>query len=606
MKRIILLALFAILAISMTFAAGISEVVPTKRATVDLSTGTSSSDVVSAQFNKDGNLELTYKESSLVEITLTGRLDGTLIVRSDNADYILLLDGVFITGDTLPAIQLKSTTTATIRLVEGSANTISDSPNNTKKGAITSSGDIVFDGSDEGQLDINVYKKHGIKTDGGVTINGGDILIVGDENAEGNMISADMYFVMNGGYLNIYAYGNVHASESKGIKVNGVEGTGAGLGYVEVNGGTINIESVGKGITAGWKIAEDATTEDTSDDPIPNVYINDGNVYVYTYGTPYEYSEEESLSPEGIEAKNELFINGGLVALITTDDCLNAGKAVTINGGFVYAFASANDSIDSNGTLAINGGTVICMSSSREQAFDCDNDYNFTYTGGTYVGAGNGNNMPKSDATTGYSIAYGEGTFYAGEHIAVLDSNGDVVTGFVVPFGVDSLTSIVFGTDAFVAGETYTIARGAFLEIPQEGLVSQGAIFKSRENVVEMTLTENTVSQGRIGMNVGTDFPGGIPGGGFPDGRPEDFRGGFNMAEGIQALLFSLKVNADELELPEGMVIPSDITSEEAVQACMHILSNYVDIDTLKSLIEGSMSNGEFDRPPAPGTDLTK
>ena len=372
MKRIILLALFAILAISMTFAAGISEVVPTKRATVDLSTGTSSSDVVSAQFNKDGNLELTYKESSLVEITLTGRLDGTLIVRSDNADYILLLDGVFITGDTLPAIQLKSTTTATIRLVEGSANTISDSPNNTKKGAITSSGDIVFDGSDEGQLDINVYKKHGIKTDGGVTINGGDILIVGDENAEGNMISADMYFVMNGGYLNIYAYGNVHASESKGIKVNGVEGTGAGLGYVEVNGGTINIESVGKGITAGWKISEDATTEDTSDDPIPNVYINGGNVYVYTYGTPYEYSEEESLSPEGIEAKNELFINGGLVALITTDDCLNAGKAVTINGGFVYAFASANDSIDSNGTLAINGGTVICMSSSREQAFDCD------------------------------------------------------------------------------------------------------------------------------------------------------------------------------------------------------------------------------------------
>ena len=601
MKRFILLVTFSLLIAGMAFANGISEVLPAKKASVDLTTGTSDSDLVQTAFDSDGNLKLTYTGSTLIEITLTGNLNGTLIVKSDDANYILLLNGVTIQGNNLPAVQLKSTTTAHIRMAEGTTNTISDSINNTKKGAITSSGDIIFDGSDEGALNIFVYKKHGIKTDGGVTVVSGDIMIIGDQNAEGNMISADMFFVMNGGYLNIYAQGNVYGSESKGIKVNGVEGTGAGLGYVKINGGVINIESVGKGITAGWKLSEDATTEDTSDDPIPNVYINGGEVYIYTYGTPYEVSEDESLSPEGIEAKNELIINDGYIVLFTTDDSLNATNAVTINGGFVYAFASENDSIDSNGTIAINGGTVVSMSSSREQAFDCDNDSNFTYTGGTYVGAGNGNNMPKSSATTGYSIAYGDATFYAGDQIAVLNSAGEVVTGFIVPYGVDSLTSIVFGSESFVKGESYTIAKGAFASEYPEGIVPAGATFKTREEVVTMDLTENTVSQGYIGMNVGPDMGGNFGPGG--QGRP-DFGGpdGDNRLDmGIQMLLFSLMANADSIELPEGVTIPSDISSEDAIRLCMHILSNYVTVEDLTTLIEGSRSNGEFDPPAFPG-----
>ena len=615
MKRIFLLVTFSILLVGMAFASGISEIVATKIASVDLSTGTSSSDLVTTAFDSDGNLELTYTGNTLVEISLSGNLNGSLIVKSDNANYVLLLNGVTITGKNLPAIQLKSSTKAFIRLAESSKNTVSDSADNTKKGVITASGDIVFDGSDSGTLDIFVYKKHGIKADGGVTVNGGDIMIIGDESAQGNMISADLFFEMNGGYLNIFAQGSVHASESKGIKVNGVEGTGAGLGYVKINGGVLNIEAVGKGITAGWKLSEDATTEDTSDDPIPNVYINGGEIYIYTYGTPYEISDEESLSPEGIEAKNELIINDGYIVLFTTDDSLNATNAVTINGGFVYAFASENDSIDSNGTIAINGGTVVSMSSSREQAFDCDNDSNFAYSGGTFVGAGNGNNMPKSSATTGYSIAYGDSTFYAGDQIAVLNSAGEVVTGFVVPYGVDSLTSIVFGSENFVKGESYTIAKGAFATEYPEGIVPFGATFKTREEVVTMDLTENTVSQGYIGMNVGANMGGqgfggqrgpGFNGQGGPGFDGQGFNGqmapdGSGLDRGIQMLLFSLMANADSIELPEGVTIPSDISSEDAIRLCMHILSNYVTVEDLTTLIEGSRSNGEFDMPAQAG-----
>lgn len=600
---------FAVLVLGLSFAQSISESTVTVREktkvqwanTVDLSTGKSSSDLVSASFNDDGNLELTYKGTEPVEIALSGKLDGTLIVKSDNANYTLVLDGATISGKTLPALQLKSTTTATIYLAEGSENTIGDSSENTKKGAITSSGDIVFDGAEGATLDINVFKKHGIKADGGVTVNGGDIMILGDEKAEGNMISADKFFVMNGGNLTIYADGNVHATESKGIKVNGIEGSGAGLGYVEINGGSLAIQSVGKAITAGWKLSEDATTADTSDDPIPNVYINGGYILITTTGTPYEYSDEESLSPEGIEAKNELHINGGYIELHTTDDSLNATNAVIINGGHVYAIASDNDSIDSNGTIAINGGTVICMSSSREQAFDCDNDSNFTFTGGTYVGAGNGNNMPKGNGTTGYSIAYGDSTFYVGDQIAVLDPNGDVAIGFVVPYEVDSLTSIVFGTNAFTANTTYSIAKGAYAEQPASALVESGATFKARETLASFDLSDNTVSQGYIGMNVGGNF-GGMQQGGFNGGFPGEpngnfgaQRGGRDMGFGAQNVLNTLIQNSSSVELPAGVTLPSDLSSEDAIQTGLYLLANYVDLEDLMELVQGSIQNGEFD-----------
>ena len=618
MKRFLTITILAMIITASLFAQSIVEVthdetsieadtVTDRGIVIDLTSGTSTSDLVKAAFNKDGNLEVTYKGTEPVSMTLTGTLNGTLIVKSDDAPYTLILNEAYIFGTTLPAIQLKSTTTATFLIADGSSNTISDSPENTKKGAITSSGDIVFEGTSDALLDIFVYKKHGIKTDGGVTVNGANIVIIGDEAAEGNMISADMFFVMNGGYLTIYADGNVHATESKGIKVNGVEAEGGGSGYVEINGGQLYIESVGKAITAGWKLSEDATTEGTSDDPIPDVYINGGNIMVITTGTPYEYSDDESLSPEGIEAKNNIIINGGNIYAWTTDDSLNAGNSVIINGGYVFAFATDNDSIDSNGTIEINGGTVVCMSSSREQAFDCDNDSNFKYTGGTYVGAGNGNNMPKASGTTGYSIAYGNTTFYAGDQIAVLDENGDVIIGFIVPYEIDNLTSIVFGSPAFTGGKTYTIALGAFKE-SSLGLVDSGAEFKMREEVVSMDLTDNTVSEGYIGMNVGGDMGFGNMGFGGqnpPDMQP-DFQGGnfpgnmngdFGGRADISMILQMLMQNSTDTELPSEVAITGDLDSEEAIQAMLYLLGNYVDFDDFQTLFEGSMENGEFDMP---------
>ena len=612
MKRFTIIAAMIILLCTAAFAQSISESIK-----VDLTAGTSTSDKVSASINEDGNLEVTYEGSDPIEITLTGSLNGTLILKNDNADVTISLCNVSIKATTLPAVQLKSASTVTLYSAEGD-NIIADSADNEKKGAITSSGNLVIDGSDSSTLTVEVYKKHGLKIDGGVTVNGGNTTIIGDETAEGNMISADLYFIMNDGYLTILANGNTYGGESKGIKVNGVEGTGTGLGYVEINGGYLDITSVDKAITAGWKLAEDATTEETTDDPIPNVYINGGEVHVRTTGTPYEVSDDESLSPEGIEAKDTLYINGGTVYAYTTDDSLNAGNAIIINGGYTYAASTANDSIDSNGTIEINGGTVITMSNSMEQAFDCDSHANFTYTGGNYVGAGNGNNMPGSAATTAYSIAYGDTTFYAGDQIAVLDSEGNVVTGFVVPYEITSLTSIVFGSENFKAGETFSIVLGAYEAQPKDGLAEAGATFKTREEVVTMDMTDYTVSEGYIGMDMGTGTMGGM-GGQMPQGdfdptqlggtMPTDMgqmggpqRGmGMNGGFDIQSILTLFLEQAADVELPEGITLPEDLDSDEAIQLVLYLLGNYVDTTELQSLIQGSVENGEFGEMPQMG-----
>ncbi|MCQ2411608.1 MAG: carbohydrate-binding domain-containing protein [Sphaerochaetaceae bacterium] len=602
MKRTLITSVLILVLVCTAFAQGVSEVTPTivYDASVDLTTGESSSDSVSATFNKDGNLEVTYKGTSPISIGLTGSLDGTLIVKSDDSDYTLVLNNVTIKASTLPAMQLKSTTTATILLAEGSSNYVSDSADNSKKGAITSSGNIIIDGL--GNLTLEVYKKHGIKTDGALIINGGNTYIHGDEAAEGNMVSADLYFTMNDGYLCINAEGNVHATESKGIKVNGVEGVGTGLGYVEINGGTLDITSVGKAITAGWKIDEDATTETTEDNPIPNVYINGGDINIKTTGIPYEYSEEESLSPEGIEAKDTLYINGGTIHAYTSDDTLNAGKAIVINGGYVFAIATDNDSIDSNGTIAINGGTVITMSSSREQAFDCDNDTRFTYTGGTIVGAGNGNNMPKSADTTAHSIAYGNKTFYAGDQIAVLDSEGNVITGFVVPYEVPSLTSIVFGSEDFVEGQSYTIALGAFEVLPSDGLVPAGTSFVLREEVVTMDMNDIAVSEGYIGMNIGGagNFGGGamgFGGKGMNGAMDMGARGMNNRNMGNANVATRTSTNTS---LPAGVTLPENLDASTALELVRYLVENYVDPSMLFTLFgDGAMQMMQSDFNPS-------
>lgn len=493
---------------------------------------------VSIELNEDGNVVIKNSGAELYNYILTGNFTGTVMFTSNKANYMVTLAGVDITGTTLPALQLKSTTKAFVNFAMGTTNIIADSVGNEKKGAITSGGDVIFCG--DGALAVKAYKKHAVKVDGTVRMTSGTINITTEENAEGNGIHADDAFIMDSGTLTINANGNVYGEEGKGVKVNGreadpEEGIEA-KGYLVVNGGTITITSVGKAMTAGWKLAEDAETADTSDDPTPNLIVNNGIITIHTTGTPYEVSDDESLSPEGLEAKAALIINGGLIQITATDDALNAGDNITINNGMVFVHSSQADAIDSNGTIVVNGGTVIALGSGMpEMGIDCDDDARFSYTGGTIVAMGGaGNNTPTNTSTTGHVITYGD-AMAAGETLALTDAAGNVVIGFSVPEYFTTGSATLLASDALRSGSTMTVSTEGILssEGSFNGLAVGETIYTAGTEQGTVTI-ESTISH--IGSALMGFGHGGF-GGGFGRNFGEDFGGEPPFGKGQRGMM---------------------------------------------------------------------
>ena len=392
------------------------------------------------------NIKITNSSSDKYNVILSGSWDGGITIESKKSDIMVTLASATITAIDTPALILKGENVTYIKS-DGSS-LICDTSDNGKKGALTSDGNVVFFG--DGDLTVNGEKKHGLKVDGTVEIEGGTLRINMGEGAEGNGISADAAFLMNGGYLYINAMGNVHGEESKGIKVNGREGDNP-MGWVEINGGYIEIESVGKGITAGFKAEEDGETEDTSDDPDPILTINGGVGKIHSTGTPYEISDEESLSPEGLEAKDRLVINGGVIEISATDDAINAGNAIEINGGYIFALSRGDDGMDSNGTLTINGGTtVIIGAGGMGLGIDCESDNNFKYNGGTLIGIGGGNNAPMSGDRISFSFDV------SGKNFVLQNEEGSVIAAFALPFEYAQNNVVVMSED-LEKGKTYSV-----------------------------------------------------------------------------------------------------------------------------------------------------
>ncbi len=481
---------------------------------------------VSANWSEEGNLTITHDGSDLINYVLSGQMDGTVVIANNQAPYMVTLNGVKITGTTLPALQLTSSEKAFLVLADKSMNVLSDTSGNKKKGVLTAAGDVIVSGN--GSLEASAYKKHVLKIDGTLRILGGNVHLRTTENAEGNAISVDKAFIMDDGSMTIEANGSVYGEESKGIKVNGVEEEGTANGFAVVNGGTLTITSVGKALTAGWDRDEDAETATTSDDPTPNVIINNGVITLTTTGKPYEVSEDESLSPEGLEAKEHLIINGGLIQVSATDDALNAGSSIEINGGLLFAYSSQADGLDSNGTIEVNGGTIIALGSrAPETAIDCDNNQNFTYRGGTIVAIGGAaNNTPLTQETSGYVITYG-GKLESGTALALLNAQNEQLLSYSIPSYYSAGQALLLASDELQAGQAFTLLVGGKLTDGNHfnGLALGQPVYDGGEQLqAEKTSRVTHVGEALRSMGFGGDRP--EPPEGFGGERP-DFPEGF-------------------------------------------------------------------------------
>ena len=489
------------------FKSGVSIDMNTMKVTYSGSADESS--VAITQDDNGVSVKSTLSEQIFIEIS--GKFDGTFSVESTEKGYVVILNGVSVTAKDGPALNLTSKKRAFIVAAEGTKNILTDSAErnaNTKKGAVYVKGALVIADDDGdtnyGSIVVNGSYKHGIYSDDYIRVTGGDVSV--------NITARDAVrcvngFIMDNGTLNILGTGSVTDEESKGIKVDGEESEkNPGEGFIVINGGDIKITTVSKGITAGFKVDEDAETETYADDPNPYVTINGGNIDITTTGKPYEYyladGTKVNCSPEGIESKSDLTINGGNIKLRCPDDAINAAISVTINGGVIDVVSTENDAIDSNGSFTVNGGTIYAVGSGDpETAFDCDN-FPLIFNGGTVFGCGGSNTTaPSSDSTANVIMYYKSIT--KGQTVKVTDSSGKVLGSYEVQ---QSCSAILFSSPELKVGETYTITVGASSE--------------------EIKLDSNVTTSGTGGFGRGGFGGWGKPDGNFDRQPPEGDFGG--------------------------------------------------------------------------------
>jgi len=345
-------------------------------------------------------------------------------------------------------------------------------------GVMATKGTFRFSG--DGILNVSSAYKHGIYAKNRIYVYGGEI---GVKNSGRSGIQSKNGYDMFGGTVNIEGTGNHTNSQSRGIIVSGDESKdGAGLGGINIEGGVININTVGKAMSAKWSVSTDSETAETNDDPNPVVTISGGDINITTTGVlidddkdPHDVTfydedgilvtETESASPEGIEGKMGLVISGGNINVNSVDDALNTSikydSYINISGGNIYLRTTEGDAVDSNGSINVSGGVIVGISIlGTEHGFDCDGK--LTFTGGLAIGiSGSEKEFASTGADTTTQNTFVIGNGYIGEQntvMTVMNSSGEPVFAARLPETPYSLAVIT--APALAGSDTYSVHTG--------------------------------------------------------------------------------------------------------------------------------------------------
>lgn len=481
------------------------------------------SSVISVE-SESSTVTMTNKSGNPISITLTGtNKDLNVVINGKGSPVKLTLSDLTL-NSSIRALQVKKSDCYIF--LEGT-NSLSADAGSSENNVLKVAGNLIINGT--GNLSVTANTKNGIVSDAVICIQSGDIIVTVTNKTtdKGTAIKPMLGFVMLDGSLTIYGNNSTRGLESKGIKVDGyeadsdLEGLSGGMGYVVIDGGTINIQTQGKAISAGWDSDDDDIPASKSDYPSPDVYINGGDISITTYAIPRDdTSTVDGVSPEGIEAKNNMYITGGNFTLKTTDDCLNAGNSMSISGGLIYAWSTNNDAIDAGGEenegyFHISGGALIAMGSSMpETGLDCNSNARFIYTGGIVIAMGGAqNNSPSGTGTSAYTVTTSGAS--AGKSYALVQ-NGEVVLAFKVPSGYRYGNSVLLGTEDLELGDA-TLVSGATVTASES---YNDAIYYGTVKVSGGTESSVTVSQSS------SNGMGGMGGFGGPSGQQGGFGGG--------------------------------------------------------------------------------
>lgn len=351
--------------------------------------------------NDHGNVvvksTLTDTEVNYVLSGITKK--GSLKVYSEHK-FGLGFNGVSITSENGPAINIQSKKKVSATLVSGTSNRLVDGTTYTEnadedmKGTLFSEGQLNLDGS--GTLQVYGQTKHAICCDDYVKIKCGNIVI---KSAVKDGVHTKDYFRMDGGTLEVSASSNGIECEDGYIAINGGtikvssendgivasnSGTDASvISYISVYGGIVRIETTGEGAD-GLKSDGD-------------ISIEDGTITANTTGSAYYNSADADISsPAGIQAKGNFEMLAGTVTITSSGlggKGINVDGTLTVSEGTLNVTTSGNRFISGNnntaskavkcdGTLTINGGNI-SLNTSKEEAEGLESKSILIINGGT-------------------------------------------------------------------------------------------------------------------------------------------------------------------------------------------------------------------------------
>lgn len=353
----------------------------------------------------------------------------------------------------------------------------------------------------DGTVSINKAAEDGIRsksaldspiepyTDGFITVSGGNINIISDQDA----IQADSTLDISGGILNITAGNSLSASagtinkDSVDYSCKGIKGCCS----INISSGTITVDSFDDSIHSNGTTAIRGGTLllSSADDGIHS----DTDLTITGDTTSIDILK----SYEGLEAYT-ITINNGKIHITASDDGINSAGGndtssttpghggrpgqgvpggnsgnngmINLDGGYIFVNAGG-DGLDSNGSMQMSAGTVIICGPTDNSNGALDFDGTFSVTGGFMIAAGSSGMVQtptKSDicfANITFSSAENSGK--PGQQQSSLLSSGTIVH-IEDSMGNDILTfspekaynSIVFISPEMKSGEKYTVYSG--------------------------------------------------------------------------------------------------------------------------------------------------
>lgn len=294
--------------------------------------------------------------------------------------YNLLLNGVNITNPTGPAINLQSDSKATVVVVSGTTNSLTDGAtydaaplDNTgvaedQKAAFFSEGNLVFLGV--GNLTINGKgtSKHGLNSDGDITISGSQITVT---SAAKDGINANDGFVMTSGVVNVTATGD------------GIDGS---AGNITISGGTITTNNTAANVKG---ISCDST-----------MVISGGNITINTSGN----------QAKGLKSGQNMTLSGGTIAVNAT-----GGVVLVASGSGATPSYCAGIKSDADVNLA---GANVTITGSGAGFKGVSSDKNILMTAGNVSVTSSGTGTTYTTAT-GIKDSYSSAAFSADSIIVI-------------------------------------------------------------------------------------------------------------------------------------------------------------------------------------------